>query len=166
MLTKSFGKSSDSSIHWDDLCKNEAMEWTKEFIAKYAEKWDWREMSGNTSIPFTEALIKKYEKKWTWQSTGRDEWRLSGLSGNPSLPWSEKLIDAFMTKWAARTITQNTGLPWSIEFIKKYKDKLRLPMNELHTNKGIWDKAIKPLVDNEVIEKLFAKYFPPIAGLI
>ncbi|MEX2683100.1 MAG: hypothetical protein Q6373_016035 [Candidatus Sigynarchaeota archaeon] len=133
--------------------------WTEQFIATYAEKLDWWELSGNTSIPFTEDLIKKYEKKWIWQSTGRDEWRLSGLSGNPSLPWSERLIETWLAKWAPRTITQNTGLPWSIEFINKYKDKLRLAMNELHTNKGIWDKAIKPLVNDEVIGKLFTKYY-------
>ncbi len=135
--------------------------WTEQFISKYAEKLDWWEISGNTSIPFTEALIKKYETKWTWQSTGRDEWRLSGLSGNPALPWSEKLIDTWLAKWAPRTITQNTGLPWSIEFIKNYKDKLRLAMNELHTNKGIWEKAIKPIVNDEVISKLFTTYYGP-----
>jgi hypothetical protein len=135
--------------------------WTEAFIAKYAEKLDWWEISGNTAIPWTEALIKKYEKKWTWQSTGRDEWRLSGLSGNPALPWSEKLIDTWLAKWAPRTITRNPGLPWSIEFLGKYKDKLRIAMTELHTNKGFWDKAIKPLVNDEVIEKLFTKYYGP-----
>ncbi|NMC04077.1 MAG: hypothetical protein GYA24_02635 [Candidatus Lokiarchaeota archaeon] len=135
--------------------------WTEDFIAKHAEKWDWMEMSSNTSLPFSEAFIKKFEKKWMWASSGRDEWRLTGLSGNPALPWSEKLIDAFITKWAARTITQNPGLPWSIEFINKYKDKLRLFMNELHTNKGIWEKAIKPLVNDAVIGELFTKYYFP-----
>ncbi len=148
-------------IYLNRMSRLRKFPWTEQFIAKYAEKLDWWEISGNTAIPWTEALIKKYEKKWTWQSTGRDEWRLSGLSGNPALPWSERLIDTWLAKWAARTITQNTGLPWSIEFIKKYKDKLRLFMNDLHTNKGIWDKAIKPLVDDEVIHKLFTTYYGP-----
>ena len=148
-------------IYLNRMSRLRKFPWTEAFIAKYAEKLDWWEISGNTAIPWTEAIIKKYEKKWTWQSTGRDEWRLSGLSGNPSLPWSEKFIDAWLAKWAPRTITQNTGLPWSIEFLNKYKDKLRLAMTELHTNKGFWDKALKPLVNDEVIEKLFTKYYGP-----
>ncbi len=148
-------------IYLNRMSKLRNFPWTEKFIAKYAEKFDWMDMSGNPALPFTEALIKKYEKKWIWKQTGRDEWYLTGLSGNPALPWSEKLIDAFITNWSARTITQNPALPWSIEFIKKYKDKLRLFMNDLHTNKGIWDKAIKPLVDDEVIHKLFTTYYGP-----
>ncbi len=141
------------------MCKLRKFPWTEQFITKYADKLDWWELGGNPAVPFTEALIKKFEKKWTWQSTGRDEWALSGLSGNPSLPWSEKFIDTWITKWSSRTITLNPALPWSIEFINKYKDKLKLWMNDLHRNKGIWDKAIKPFLTENLIIKVMAKYF-------
>ncbi len=139
------------------LCKLRKFPWTAEFIDKYADKWDWPEMSGNPALPFTEALIKKYENKWVW-SSGSAQW--TGMSGNPSLPWSsEKFIDDYLSKWNSRTITQNPGLPWSLDFIKRYRAKLRFSMSDMYTNKAIWDKAFKPIVTDEVIDNLFPKYY-------
>ncbi|KGQ64593.1 hypothetical protein IO43_05780, partial [Gallibacterium anatis 7990] len=65
----------------------EHIEWTAEFIEKYAEFWNWWGLSENKALPWSIALIERFEDRW--------EWGILGLSHNQALPWSIELIERF-----------------------------------------------------------------------
>jgi hypothetical protein len=43
------------------------------------------------------------------------------LSENPSLPWSEEFIEKYKTNWDWDRLSRNTGLPWTMELIERYQ---------------------------------------------
>ena len=71
------------------ISRLEHIEWTAEFIEKYAEYWDCSSFSQNKALPWSIALIERFEDRWVW----------SCLSGNEALPWSIDLLEKFKHKW-------------------------------------------------------------------
>ncbi|WAX71344.1 hypothetical protein [Gallibacterium anatis] len=105
------------SIDFEDttrlISRLEHIEWTAEFIEKYAEYWDWRKLSWNKDLPWSMELIERFE----------DSWNFLWLSWNKALPWSIALIERFETRWDWFWLSQNQALPWSIDLLEKFKHK-------------------------------------------
>ncbi|MFZ7216357.1 hypothetical protein [Avibacterium avium] len=91
----------------------EHIEWTVEFIEKYAEYWDWGRLSGNEALPWSMELIERFEERWDWE----------GLSENEALPWSMELIERFEERWDWSALSRNEALPWSMELIERFEDR-------------------------------------------
>ena len=72
----------------------EHIEWTAEFIEKYAEYWDCSSFSQNKALPWSMELIEGFEDSWSWG--------YCGLSDNEALPWSIALIERFENRWEDR----------------------------------------------------------------
>jgi hypothetical protein len=53
-----------------------------------------------------------------------DRYDWSSLSQNINLPWSIEFIERYKEKWFWVDLSENPALPWSIEFIEKYQNKL------------------------------------------
>ncbi|KGQ35153.1 hypothetical protein JP34_04990 [Gallibacterium anatis] len=81
------------SINFEDatilISSLEHIEWTAQFIEKYAEYWIWGWLSGNKALPWSIALIERFEDRWDW----------GFLSRNEALPWSIDLLEKFKYKW-------------------------------------------------------------------
>lgn len=82
------------SINFEDatilISSLKHIEWTAQFIEKYAEYWGWSSLSSNQALPWSIALIERFETRWNWF------W----LSLNQALPWSIDLLEKFKYKWS------------------------------------------------------------------
>jgi len=115
---------------------NESIQWTeKMFIDFNLFGHNLSHVNGNNL--WTEEFILKFKDKFNW----------SHLCYNPYLPWSEKLIDVLKPTWKAserktnkwsvsawKGLSENRGVPWSKEFIKKY-----LPIPLIKPNGLYWE---------------------------
>ncbi|UZD15878.1 hypothetical protein OLL86_10350 [Gallibacterium anatis] len=136
------------SINFEDatrlISRLEHIEWTAEFIEKYAEYWDWRKLSWNKDLPWSMELIERFEDSWNflWLSWNkalpwsielierfeeRWDWGEFGLSDNEALPWSIALIERFEDRWVWSWLSCNEALPWSIDLLEKFKYKWSWP---------------------------------------
>ena len=95
------------------ISRLEHIEWTAEFIEKYAEYWDCSSFSQNKALPWSIALIERFEDRWSWRT----------LSSNQALPWSIALIERFEDRWVWSCLSGNEALPWSIDLLEKFKHK-------------------------------------------
>lgn len=157
------------------ICRNSKLPWYKEnLLERWADKLDWDGLSLNdellrdplffeqnmdhwlenegerfSSLSLCETLtwshefIERFHEFWDWKS----------LSYNTALPWSEEFIDQYADKWDWYGIFNNEGIPWSINLILKcnLSDE-----DALFNNRSIWDKAIKPHLDKDRLERLLA----------
>ena len=48
---------------------------------------------------------------------------LGALSGNTALPWSIDFIERYKERWDWRRLSENEALPWSIDFIERYEER-------------------------------------------
>jgi len=121
-------KSSQHTVSpWKGLCSNPSVPWSRKLIEKYQKSFlrpygvDWKELSRNPNLPWQEEnLLEKFKEKWNWEL----------LSVNNGVGFTEEQIEKYkdLFIWDSgsgsnQNIASNTNLPWSIEFIKKYKHK-------------------------------------------
>jgi len=120
--------------NWYFLSSNHKLPWSMPFIEEYNNKWNWEQLSTNNGIPWSVDLIEKYEDKWNWNSISEIE----------DIPLSDELINRHKDElnWRSRKYVTypdyddygnrifiekgfltNKNLPWSIDFLEKYKDK-------------------------------------------
>jgi hypothetical protein len=143
----------------------------KNFFHKHYDKWQsnknlyWGYFSGNIAFPFSKNMIEKYKHYWDWDT----------LCSNEGIVWNSDLIDYFSkyVKWGGWKpcelldekgnvispvggaefefgLIYNVSIPWSIDFLLKYENKLEF--EALESNTSVWEKAFKPYVDDEMVE--------------
>ena len=143
------------------VSRNKKITWSDELISKYENELNFSNygLSWNDTLPWNKELIDKYRNKWSW----------SGISSNYGIPWTEEMLDYFSDEliWGRNDninqgsadashrrngfcLSNNSSLPWSLEFIDKYKDRFR----EHSSNKGIWEKVLKPILTDEKVLKI------------
>lgn len=128
------------------LSRNKALPWSIPFIERYSERWDWEYLSSCDHLPWNEELIDHFENYWEWG--GEYTYEITeDEDGNP-LPEPRPTSTGYSTGLAT-----NPALPWSIDFILRYQD--RLDINQLAENRGVWDKAFKHYVDGTMVNALF-----------
>ena len=91
------------------------IEWTAQFIEKYAEYWGWSSLSRNEALPWSMELIERFEDSWNWE--------YGGLSSNKALPWSIALIERFVERWGWLELSMNQAIPWSIALIERFETR-------------------------------------------
>ncbi|HJF74232.1 MAG TPA: hypothetical protein K8W15_08630 [Gallibacterium anatis] len=137
------------SINFEDttrlISSLEHIEWTAQFIEKYAEYWNCSSFSQNKALPWSIALIERFETCWNWEVLSSNQalpWSMElierfenrwecgvlefsdyGLSNNEALPWSIALIERFEDRWGWGILSSNEALPWSIDLLEKFKHK-------------------------------------------
>lgn len=100
--------------NWKYLSENLKLPWSIEFIERYCNYWEWESLSRNTELPWSIQFFEKYKENWNWES----------LSGNPSLPWSSDFFEKYNDKWDFIELSYfNTNIPLSLEILVKYKDR-------------------------------------------
>ena len=145
--------------YWPKLSENPSLPWSIELIEKYKDKWGWR---GRVSSKDFE-LVEKYKDKWNWFGLSKtykkvqeatliinnvrelgDKWE--GLSRNTGLPWSLDLIERYKDKWDWYELSKNHSIPWSEELIEKFIDKWSY--TSLSMNRSVpWTDSIVELID-------------------
>lgn len=119
-------------------------------LIKYKDILNWPLVSENIAINWTYDLISSSKNNICWDD----------FTVNKSAFKDFTLLDSFsdMINWNnetnASTIAKNEGLPWTIDFIEKYKSKL--DFYELSSNKGVkWsDQLIEKFNEHWALENL------------
>lgn len=127
------------------LSKNKALPWSVPFIERFSDRWDWDYLSRCSHLPWTEELIDHFENYWEWG--GEYTYNITEDEDGNRLP------EPFPTGIGySAGIDTNPYLPWSLDFIKKYEN--RLDINQLAANKGVWEKIFKPFVDESMVNTI------------
>jgi len=138
-------------LDWDGLSQNQNLLRDTLFFEQNMEHWmenngkRFSALSNCVTLPWTYEFIERFQDLWNWNI----------LSYNPALPWSEEFIDQYADKWDWKGIYKNTGIPWTLDLIFKYNFSNQ---NVLFKNRSIWDKAIKPYIDDNLLEILINDY--------
>lgn len=112
---------------------------TSEQLLKYSNILDWRLVSSNTNIIWDFDLIFCFYDKISWKD----------LTINRAAFLDISLLDVFSDKvqWKNNndewgfSIAANEGLPWTLEFIKKYDSKIKF--KELSVNRSVeWSEEL------------------------
>ena len=134
--------------HWKDLSpnypkpisQNTALPWGITFIEKYQYLWDWKYISMNESIPWSKKLIDKFLNQLEW----------GGVSPCPLVDEEGNFVSEFGGLQYNHGLVTNESLPWSLDFINYYRKYI--DFESLSENKGVWEKAFKPFVNDEIVE--------------
>lgn len=62
------------------------------------------------------------------------------LSNNEKLSWSEQLIDQFQEHWDWDGIASNSGVPWTLNLMNKYVDRINFSSNWVAFNLSTTDQ--------------------------
>jgi len=138
-------------LDWDGLSQNQNLLRDPLFFEQNMEHWmenkkkRFSALSNCVTLPWSFEFIERYKELWNWHT----------LSYNEALPWSEEFIDQYADKWDWNGIYKNTGIPWTLDLIFKYNFS---DQDLLFKNRSIWDKAIKPHIDDNLLEILINNY--------
>ena len=69
------------------------------------------------------------------------------LSQNETLPWSPEYIEKFKDNWDWKQLTYNKSIQWSLELLDKYSEYI--------TKSDINWEIIKSYIDDDLIEMIF-----------
>jgi len=137
-----------SHFFFFDVKNNKQLITNIEFIEKYAAYLEWSFIFANPDLPWTEqGLMKRWEKHIDWFGVARNpyffqnepnffhhnlnHWQKlahcnqgKALSQNTALPWSVDFIEEYNTFWDWKMLSSNTAIPWSKELIETFSHKL------------------------------------------
>ena len=127
------------------LSYNELLRWSNNFIERFADYWDWESLSINPALPWSIKFIEQFSDQFIWGGITIEE-ENNYIEGNMSVGHLQ------YCKVFNNGLVINEGLPWSIDFLIYFENKLDFEMLSLNTS--VWEKAFKPYVDENVIEKV------------
>jgi len=119
-------------------CKND-LDWSKEFIEKYAQKLDWDLLSCNCGLLLSYELIDTFINYWNWNTLLCNpslslnieflerykcyiDWNF--LSSTNGTFWTENLINKFICQWDWKKLSKNRSIEWKFSCLKKYEDHI------------------------------------------
>lgn len=138
----------ESLFFYHDVQNNPRLISKVDFIEKYAFYLNWSYIFGNPELPWMEQnLMKRWEKHIDWFGVARNpvffqndpgffeqhllQWKAlaakgigKGISQNTALPWSIEFISKYAYLWDWETLSHNTSIPWSVEFIEAFASEL------------------------------------------
>lgn len=162
---------------WVTLSSNKGIPWSVELLIEFEDKWSWNYLATNDALPWSENLFHRFFNKWGWGKftefgdyAGTREYK--GLSNKEHSFWTLEIIEQsiYLLDWGI--LSKNNSIPWSIAFIDKYINKwsYNKPLypllqnilgNEswkrLILNKGIYEKALKPLLNDDFIDEIMSE---------
>jgi hypothetical protein len=117
---KSFYRS--YGIHWKELSRNPNLPWQVENLLEiYKNKWNWDLLSVNNGVGFTEEQIEKYKDLLTWDSGSASN---QNIASNTNLPWSVEFIKKYKHKWHWWSLSRNPGVNWTEEMISEFEENI------------------------------------------
>jgi hypothetical protein len=117
---KSFLKS--ERVHWKELSRNTNLPWQEEnLLEQFKEKWNWELLSVNNGVGFTESQIEKYKDLFTWDSGNGSN---QNIASNANLPWSVEFIEKYKHKWQWWSLSRNPGVNWTEEMISTFEENI------------------------------------------
>jgi hypothetical protein len=138
----------------------------KEFIVKYFplnEYGFWLLATNNYGIEWTDEMKEyinskvsgtDYEKKVeeAIKNYTSEEANWKRISNNRYREWTEIFIKENRHQLQWKLLSGNPGLPFSIELLDTYAEYWYL--EELKSNKGLYDKALAPLLTDRIVDQL------------
>lgn len=145
---------------WEEVQKNEYIEWNNELIDKHQGNINYFSMYytkienkniipkritynkenfiikkskilNNNNINWSYNFIEAYYNFWDW----------SELSNNKKINWTVEIIEKYIDKWNWENLSKNETLCWSETFINNFKNKWN--WNNLSSNTGIlWNEKL------------------------
>jgi hypothetical protein len=117
----------DSSLFIDLISEYYPLD--KSLIYKCQDRLDWQKLSINENIIWTNDLIESYLGKWNWGNTYDEDGyyepvRIPGLNTNFSFPWSVDLIKKYKDKCDWIFISKNQNIIWNINLLNELKENL------------------------------------------
>lgn len=128
------------------LSGNQALPWSIPFLERFEDRWDWEKLSQCSYLPWSTELIDRFTDNWEWG--GKCDGYITEDEDGNQLPEPIPISNCYSTG-----IVTNPHLPWTIDFILKYRH--RLDLNQLAENNGVWDKVFKPYMNEKMVDTLF-----------
>ncbi len=107
------------SLSWEHLSEREDMYWSEELIDKFLDKWYWAGLSSNLKLPWSPQLLKKYEDRWAWEPR-----EYVDRDGDLTTDYG--------------SISQNSGILWTVELLNTYGNRLSRYNSILHSTSTQW----------------------------
>lgn len=141
---------------------------SREMLVEYADVLNWELVSSNTNIKWDFDLLYTFYDRISWGKLSVNRAAFNDVSllsiFSEKIRWKDEGIEY------GSSIGWNEGLPWTVEFIKKYESKI--DFHELSCNESVkwseelldryWEKLdLYELVSNEAIHwdlRLFDKF--------
>jgi hypothetical protein len=109
-------------IHWKELSRNPNLPWQEENLLEiYKNKWNWDLLSVNNGVGFSEEQIERYQSLLTWDSGSASN---QNIASNNNLPWSVEFIEKYKHKWHWWSLSRNTGVNWTEEMISTFEENI------------------------------------------
>lgn len=100
---------------------NDKLPWHQEkLLERWEDKINWYGVAGNTLLLGDLDFFERHIDRWIHLTPKA----FNMLSRNTGIPWSIELIEKYKSHWDWKRLSQNESLPWSIEFIEYFKDDL------------------------------------------
>jgi hypothetical protein len=109
-------------IHWKELSRNPNLPWQEEnLLDQFKEKWNWDLLSVNNGVGFSVEQIEKYKELLTWDSGTSSN---QNIASNTNLPWSVEFIKKYKYKWHWWSLSRNPGVNWTEEMISEFEKNI------------------------------------------
>ena len=131
-------------LSWENVTVNEIISWDKAFGQEFYDKIVLRSLGYNESFPWDEEFIERYyfelfdlnhetegDENDKYLITdeaieeifgGEIKWEGLAMSGNPKLPFSKNFIEKYKSLWRWGILSRNSGIPFTIDLIDEFKD--------------------------------------------
>lgn len=134
---------------WEIISFNESIHWNSEILWHFAENLDWQAVSVNSSAFPDLSLLKEFDAFIDWK--GNDDFFSDSIANNTGLPWTEEFIQSIEKKINFERLSTNNSVKWSESIIDRYKG--RWDIVELASNESVpWTL---PLFDRHLDESHF-----------
>ena len=141
-------------LNWEGLSSNELIKWTLDSLKKYEDKIDWHKVSFNKSMPWSKEMIDMFAAKFDWEYISASMWEY--------MSWDEAFFDKYANRYNPKAwdeISSSRYIPWDINLVEKYKDKINWDGLSYYSriagsNKELVIKYIDNLSCTEIHQKL------------
>lgn len=106
-----------SEIYWNYIIYNFAIEWGSQILNLFKNPDDWQDLSVNSGVFKDIRLIDEFYDKIIWKSDGNSK---QTIAENFGLPWSLEFIKRYENSWDFKSMSKNKKVPWTEELIDKY----------------------------------------------
>jgi len=112
----------NSFIDRGKVVSNSSIEWNSEILRLFNDPEDWVFLTSNPSTLKSIKLIEEFHDKIEWKN--QDQSLFTTISNNTGLPWSIELIEKYEHLWDYYQMSSNDCIPWTQGLIDKHLDGL------------------------------------------
>ncbi len=109
-------------LNWHRISLNTNIGWGSDVLNDFKDKLDWSNVSINPSVFKKTDLIKEFEELIDWKGD-----QGMSIASNIGIPWSIELIDNYKNKLNFEQLSENESIPWTENLIIQYYDRWHFP---------------------------------------